>query len=359
MGACSSTLLPPPPPLATVVPNSTLEEDGRTLVALATSLGKSEEWLTNGASSRDVASWRRIKVEGERVTAIYWEGAKLSGAISPAIGCLSSLMTISLTHNPNVCGELPSSLGHIVSLRTLLLNNTSLTGALPPTLANLVNLSTISLDDPPMSISKDPEEVQRFLKTLRPMAEPPTSVHVTLNTTLEEDSETLKLLCKAFGKKEEWLYQMWKCKRFVTSSQLSTLTLPNTHLYLLAFHRIEMAEARVVSVDWSGQNLKGTIPPEIGSLTALMSLEIYSNGIKGTIPAELGNLKSLIELAINDNSISGHIPSSLANLTNLESLGLNDNFFKGQVPDYIENDFERVQGFLCTLGGGDDRPESL
>ena len=42
--------------------------------------------------------------------------------------------------------------------------------------------------------------------------------------------------------------------------------------------------------------ITGTIPPELGKLKNLISLDLYNNNITGAIPESLGNLKSLIFL---------------------------------------------------------------
>ncbi|XP_024362293.2 probable leucine-rich repeat receptor-like protein kinase At5g49770 [Physcomitrium patens] len=51
---------------------------------------------------------------------------------------------------------------------------------------------------------------------------------------------------------------------------------------------------RVVSLYLVNKELKGTIPPAIGDLTALQNLDLSFNGnLQGTLPDELGKLTSL------------------------------------------------------------------
>jgi len=71
-----------------------------------------------------------------------------------------------------------------------------------------------------------------------------------------------------------------------------------------------------------GNNLTGTIPRELGNLSNLMRLDLYSNKLTGTIPTELVNLSHLTRLDLSYNGLTGSIPSELGNLTNLESLSL-------------------------------------
>ena len=63
--------------------------------------------------------------------------------------------------------------------------------------------------------------------------------------------------------------------------------------------------------------LSGVIPGELGSLSLLQYLELYSNQLSAAIPAELGNLSSLLTLDLNSNQLSGSIPPELRNLTSL------------------------------------------
>jgi somatic embryogenesis receptor kinase 1 len=48
--------------------------------------------------------------------------------------------------------------------------------------------------------------------------------------------------------------------------------------------------------------------------------ELYSNNISGTIPPELGNLTNLVSLDLYMNNFSGSIPDSLGNLLKLRFL---------------------------------------
>ena len=63
----------------------------------------------------------------------------------------------------------------------------------------------------------------------------------------------------------------------------------------------------------------GVIPPEIGNLINLQSLNFDDNeGLTGELPSEMGNLTNLWELRMRSCSLTGEIPSELGNLTNLD-----------------------------------------
>ena len=125
--------------------------------------------------------------------------------------------------------------------------------------------------------------------------------------------------------------------------------------------------------------LQGTIPPDIGNLTALTSLDLWSTSLSGelpsrisaltqlarlrvsglqvplpstlglmttltylelsgfhftgaTIPSELAALTALTTLGLSSSSLSGFIPSLLGKLTALRQLYLYGNSLSGQLP---------------------------
>ena len=77
----------------------------------------------------------------------------------------------------------------------------------------------------------------------------------------------------------------------------------------------------------SGNQLKGSIPAELGRLTKLGWLYLDSNQLSGAIPAELSNLTGLAWLWLSGNQLKGAIPAELGHLTNLQWLLLADNSF--------------------------------
>jgi len=81
----------------------------------------------------------------------------------------------------------------------------------------------------------------------------------------------------------------------------------------------------------------GEIPPEIGDLTNLTYLKLFSNGLTGEIPSEIWELTNLTYLSLHSNQLSGEIPSEIGNLTNLTSLYLFGNKLTGEIPLEINN----------------------
>ncbi|GAY50656.1 hypothetical protein CUMW_128370 [Citrus unshiu] len=83
----------------------------------------------------------------------------------------------------------------------------------------------------------------------------------------------------------------------------------------------------------SSNNLNGTIPKEVVSLSSLsISLVMSHNSLTGSLPPEVGKLTNLVELDVSYNRLSGEIPSSLDSCISLERLYLGNNSFKGRIP---------------------------
>ncbi len=113
---------------------------------------------------------------------------------------------------------------------------------------------------------------------------------------------------------------------------------------------------RVQHISLQFNNLAGTLPPEIGTLTALTFISLMGNELTGTIPDTLGSLTNLTTLALGNNPFSsGEIPAWIGNLVNLTSLDLSRDSLTGTIPDTIGN-----LGSLTSLGlGGNELSGSI
>lgn len=109
---------------------------------------------------------------------------------------------------------------------------------------------------------------------------------------------------------------------------------------------------RVIELILWFNNLSGTIPPELGDLTALTELRLNGNQLSGTIPSELGNLTALTALNLSDNQLSGTIPPELGNLFNLDALYLASNRLEGCQPAVwkyvVYNDLDQLGLPYCA-----------
>jgi Leucine-rich repeat (LRR) protein len=103
------------------------------------------------------------------------------------------------------------------------------------------------------------------------------------------------------------------------------------------WYNVRMLSGRVESIWLEGNNLVGTLPHEIGYLTALQTLALWNNSISGPIPDEIMYLTNLTQLCLENNSFTGALPLGIWNARNLQILRLYRNQFTGAIPGAIGN----------------------
>ncbi|KAI5409421.1 hypothetical protein KIW84_055019 [Lathyrus oleraceus] len=186
----------------------------------------------------------------------------------------SSISTRDFMWN-NLTGTIPKEIGHITSLRLLLLNRNKLSGSLPDELGNLMNMNRLQLDENQLSGSV-PESLANMINVR----------HLHMNN----NSFTGQLPSKL--------------------SNLSNLM----HLLL------------------DNNNLSGYLPPEFSKLHSLEILQLDNNNFSGNgIPSTYENLPRLVKLSLRNCSLQGAIPD-LNSIPSLKYLDLSWNQFTGSIP---------------------------
>ena len=81
-----------------------------------------------------------------------------------------------------------------------------------------------------------------------------------------------------------------------------------------------------VELTWEAPDdatVTGEIPSELGGLSNLTRLDLFSNQLTGEIPSELGNLSNLTHLWLIDNQLTGCIPEGLRDIAENDLVSLN------------------------------------
>ncbi|KAE8731741.1 putative Leucine-rich repeat protein kinase family protein [Hibiscus syriacus] len=89
---------------------------------------------------------------------------------------------------------------------------------------------------------------------------------------------------------------------------------------------------RLKHIDFGNNSFTGEIPSWFGSLTELQELYLHVNNFSGVIPSSLGYLPKLEKLSLYENQISGSIPSSIFNMSSLQGIDLSNNMLSGPIP---------------------------
>lgn len=84
-----------------------------------------------------------------------------------------------------------------------------------------------------------------------------------------------------------------------------------------------------------GQQLRGTLPPELSLMSSLWELTLSDNLISGTIPTDLAKLYQLDTLQLSFNLFEGPLPDFAWDYDDMAFLDLAYNFFTGTLPDNV------------------------
>ena len=92
----------------------------------------------------------------------------------------------------------------------------------------------------------------------------------------------------------------------------------------------------LIILDLTDNNLRGTLPSQIGLLYNLTNLILKDNYLSGSIPTEIALIDELSYLGLSNNTLSGTLPSQLGE--DLYLLSIKDNDIAGTFPsDFISN----------------------
>ncbi|XP_048437901.1 probable LRR receptor-like serine/threonine-protein kinase At5g10290 isoform X2 [Pyrus x bretschneideri] len=211
------------------------DSQGVALFSLRKSLNISPNQLKDwNADQINPCSWSNVKCDrnNNNVVSVILAHIGFSGILSPELGALKNLQTLSLQGN-GITGEIPKEFGNLISLSTLNLENNNLHGEIPASFGNLKNLHFLNLNNNNLS-----DTIPASLSSLSNLI----SLQLASNVLMGQIPEQL----------------------------FSVKTYKNL----------------------SNNNLSGTIPESLSSLSNLISLQLASNALMGQIPEQLFSVKT-------------------------------------------------------------------
>ncbi|XP_021714185.1 probable LRR receptor-like serine/threonine-protein kinase At5g10290 [Chenopodium quinoa] len=129
-----------------LLPCSLADFQGEALFAVKQSLHASDNQLRDwNPNMVNPCTWSNVMCDpSNNVISVTLSSMGLSGSLSPKVGTLKTLSTLSLQGNA-ITGKIPKELGNLSSLTSLDLENNHLTGEIPSSLGNLKNLKYLTL----------------------------------------------------------------------------------------------------------------------------------------------------------------------------------------------------------------------
>ncbi|CAB9514510.1 LRR receptor-like serine threonine-protein kinase [Seminavis robusta] len=114
---------------------------------------------------------------------------------------------------------------------------------------------------------------------------------------------------------------------------------------------------RLARLDLEGNQFTGSIPPSWSRLSKLEVLTLsHCDELEGTIPSALANMPSMKYLSLQKTNLEGPIPSFLGGLTHLKELYLHNTKLTGQMPRELcslrdANSLEALTSDCSDIGG--------
>ncbi|KAL9162563.1 hypothetical protein ABFS82_07G099000 [Erythranthe guttata] len=236
-----------------------------------------------------------------RVVAINLDSQGLIGSLSPHIGNLSFLRTISLQNN-GFSGRIPQEIGQLQRLESILFSNNSFNGIIPRNISQCRNLVYLYLIDNNLS-GNIPSELGLLYKL--------ELLSLTRNTLL--------------GPIPQSIGNLTSLQRLSLRSCGLIGEIPES------FSRLR----RLIFIQIGENNLTGPIPTSLFNISTIEFLGVSFNGFRGSIPSTIGlTLPNLQLLYMGSNRLSGRFPVSISNASSLQELVFPINYFSGPLPSF-------------------------
>ncbi|CDP18319.1 unnamed protein product [Coffea canephora] len=282
---------------------------------------------------------------------------KFSGTIPLAVSNkLSNLESLFLSQN-YLTGVIPSSISNATKLVLLMLNNNELTGSIPTSLGTLRNLKYLYLASNRLLSQSSELSFFTFLtscRSLRYLVLDNNPLNGFLPASFSNYSTSLEVLsafrCKIKGNIPGGISNLSSLLFLDFSSNELIGSVPRTMHSLTNFQQLYL----------DSNQIRDVLDIFCG-LRSLGLLALSQNQIFGSIPECLGNMTNLRELYLDTNRLTSMIPATLFSMKDLQILSLSTNFLSGSLPLEIENlkatysldlSANQLSGIIPTTIGG-------
>ncbi|CAL0307104.1 unnamed protein product [Lupinus luteus] len=250
---------------------------------------------------------------------LHLQGNQFSGPMPIALANSSLLLTFDLMNN-RFSGEIPSWIGTFSNLRVLLLKGNYLKGSIPIAICQLRHISILDLSHNNLS------------------GNIPSCLNVVSSGLLDPLDNIL------FG--EYFIMVPIKFPKYLSDNLIHVdegidirglVSDEEQDVEFMSKRRSESYKGNILyymsGIDISCNMLTGPIPPQIGYLNSIHTLNLSNNNLSGSIPESFSNLRDVESLDISYNKLSGHIPSQLIELYSLALFSVAHNNLSGMTPE--------------------------
>ncbi len=294
-----------------------LAADCATLLGLHDDLVGSATLSPAWSAQTDINSWAGITVDDNRVVAIALGNRGLNGRIPSALGGVSALETLVMNSN-QFNAQIPSELSQLTSLRILELNNANLTGPILDlsvmTSLEYVDLAKNQMTGTISSLANLTELKRLHLNENQLSGSVPNIADLPLIESFNVSDNQFT------GQLPATVSHLSELRQIVVTSNMLNGSIPDFS---------GMANLKWVQLDRN--QFTGTIST-LSNLPLLENFYVHRNMLSGPIPT-LSNLPKLTNFWVHCNRFSGAIPSTLNNFTTLNRVLLFDNQLTGEIPD--------------------------
>ena len=248
---------------------------------------------------------------------------RLTGSIPPELGQLSSLEYLSARNN-SLSGPIPPELGHLTSLVSIGLNDNDLSGELPPELGDLTSLEIFNVNDNPDLEGLMPRSMMNlplgYLDISGTWICPP--LDDEFQQWLDGIPRAYGLLCPSTVTERFALMELYDSTGGDSWTDNDGW---DSDSELDDWYGVTVEDSLVRELRLPDNGLEGPLPPSLGSLLGLETLDLGDNDLTGGIVTEITSVDPLDTIRVSDNEdMEGPLPFRLVDLENLRALEYED-----------------------------------